>query len=264
LDGDPRNRPPEEAEDRPEERPPRGSARERFQQELGEELEREQQQDPEQMRKAARPYSMVVGLIFLIVIVVAGINAVSNQGVSIEGLDYWTPLPRFAAPAATGNLDGDANVHQDDTDADGDPRTPACDVAGSPREVIRVPCDFWDKPMVMVAWFTRGCDSCRRQLDTVQRIRGRYPNVHFVGLDIADSLDNARREVREHGWTFPMAVDRDGAVSALYGVGVGPTTFFTYPGGLAMDTAFGELDNRELTVRLTRLLRSSRRLGLLQ
>ena len=74
------------------------------------------------------PYSMVVGLLFLVLIVIAGINAVSNQGVSIEGLSNWEPLPRFAAPAATGSLDGDANVNQDDTSASGKPRTPACAV----------------------------------------------------------------------------------------------------------------------------------------
>jgi thiol-disulfide isomerase/thioredoxin len=262
LNGDPHDAPP----DGPEDGPRRGSARERYQQELDrEELERDEQpHDAEEVRRAARPYSMVVGVIFLVVIVIAGINAVSNQGVSIEGLSDWTPLPRFAAPAATGNLDGDANVNQDDTDASGHHRTPACEVPGSARDVIRVPCDYWDKPLVMVAWFTRGCDSCRRQLDTVEQIRGQYPNVHFIGLDIADSLDNARSEVRDNGWSFPMAVDRDGAVSGLYGVGVGPTTFFAYPGGVAMGTAFGELDRQELTTRLRRLLRSSRRLGLLE
>lgn len=257
MNGDPHNPPP----DGPEDPPRRGSARERFQQELEERAE--QPQDPEELRRAARPYSVVVGLLFLVLVVIAGINAVSNRGVSIEGLSNWTPLPRFAAPAATGNLNGDANINQDDTDGSGNRRTPACEVPGSSRDVIRVPCDYWDKPLVMVAWFTRGCGSCRRQLDTVEQIRGQYPNVHFVGLDIADSLDNARSEVRKHGWTFPMAVDRDGAVSTIYGVGVGPTTFFAYPGGVAMGTAFGELDRQELTTRLRRLLRSSRRLGLL-
>jgi thiol-disulfide isomerase/thioredoxin len=257
LNDDPHNHPPDEPEDKPR----RGSARERFQQEL--EQRDEQPHDEQELRRAARPYSIVVGLLFLILIVIAGINAVSNQGVSIEGLSNWTPLPRFAAPAATGSLDGDANVNQDDTNASGHHRTPACEVAGSSRDVIRVPCDYWDKPLVMVAWFTRGCGSCRRQLDTVEQIRGQYPNVNFVGLDIADSLDNARSEVRDNGWSFPMAVDRDGAVSTLYGVGVGPTTFFAYPGGVSMETAFGELDRRELITRLRRLLRSSRRLGLL-
>ena len=61
----------------------------------------------------------------------------------------------------------------------------------------------------------------------------------------------------EHGWGFPMAVDRDGAVSTLYSVGVGPTTFFAYPGGVLMDTALGELDEQELIGRVRELVRVS-------
>ena len=69
-------------------------------------------------------------------------------------------------------------------------------------------------------------------LDAVERIRGRFPGVNFVGLDSASSLDEARKDVEENGWGFPMAVDRDGAVGLLYSVGVGPTTFFAYRGGV--------------------------------
>jgi hypothetical protein len=56
-----------------------------------------------------------------------------------------------------------------------------------------------------------------------------------------------------------MAVDPDGAVSNLYRVGVGPLTFFAYPGGIAMETAFGELDEGELVKRVNRLMRASER-----
>jgi peroxiredoxin len=216
----------------------------------------------EDVKKAARPYSAVVGVLFLIAVLVAGINSISNSGRAVEGLSDWTPLPRFAAPSATGSLDGDANVNRDDRSASGKRRTPACEVPGSRRDVIRI-CDFFHRPLVMVAWFTRGCGTCRRQLETVEGVRKRYPAVQFIGLDIADSLENAREEVIDHGWRFPMAVDRDGAVSGLYGVGVGPTSFFAYPGGIAMETVFGELGRQELELRLRRLLRSSRRLGLL-
>jgi AhpC/TSA family len=217
---------------------------------------------PEDLRKAARPYSAIVGLLFLVAVLIAGVNSLSNSGRAVRGLDDWTPLPRFAAPSATGNLDGDANVNRDDRSASGKRRTPACAVRGSRRDVIRI-CDFFQRPLVIVAWFTRGCGTCRRQLDTVESIRRRFPAVQFLGLDIADSLKNARKEVISHGWRFPMALDRDGAVSGLYGVGVGPTSFFAYPGGIAMETVFGELDRRQLELRLERLLRSSRRLGLL-
>jgi hypothetical protein len=233
------------------------TADEREQDERGE--ERDQAADS---RSAARPYTYVVGVLFLIAAILAGVNALSNRTPGPGGLPAGKPLPRFAAPAATGTLKGDANINPDDADADGDRRTPACEIPGPPSEVIRI-CDFFDRPLVMVAWFTRGCGTCERQLDTVERVRRRFPGVAFLGLDIADSRADAEKDVRKNGWRFPMAVDPDGAVSGLYQVGGGPLTFFAYPGGIAMGTAFGELDERELVARVRRLLRSSQRRGLL-
>jgi hypothetical protein len=201
-------------------------------------------------------------VVFLAVIVFAGVNAINNKGAAVTGLPAGVPFPRFAAPAATGTLDGDANIAPDDESPGGHRRTPACQVPGSPTQVIRI-CDFFDRPIVMVAWFTRGCSACERQLDLVERVRTRFPGVHFIGLDIADSRKHAASEVRQNGWRFPMAVDPDGAVSGLYGVGVGPMTFFAYPGGIAMGTAIGELDERELVTRVQRLRRSAERRQLL-
>jgi hypothetical protein len=54
-----------------------------------------------------------------------------------------------------------------------------------------------------------------------------------------------------------MAVDRDGAVSTLYNVGVGPTTFFAYPRGVLADTALGKVDEQELIRRVRELVRTS-------
>jgi peroxiredoxin len=219
------------------------------------------QADGEQARRAGRPYSVAVGVVFLIAVLVAGVNSLNNSGSGVRGLTDGNPLPRFAAPTATGSLDGDANINRTNRTASGKPRTAACQVPGSARDVVRI-CDYFDRPIVLVAWFTRGCSHCRPQLDTVESVRKAFPQVQFIGLDIADSLHNARKEVRQHGWGFPMAVDRDGAVSALYGVGVGPTTVFAYPGGIVMGTAFGELDREQLTVRLRRLLRAAEHRGL--
>lgn len=219
------------------------------------------EQSPEEVKRAARPYSIVVGALFLIFAIVAGINALSHRTAGPGGLPNWQPLPRFAAPAASGTLDGDANINPDDADPAGHHRTPACQVAGPPQQVIRI-CDYFDRPLVMVAWFTRGCGTCESQLDTVEKVRKRFPGVAFLGLDIADSREGAQRRVLENGWGFPMAVDPDGAVSGLYRIGGGPMTFFAYPGGIAMETAFGELDQQELTQRIRRLLGSARRRGL--
>jgi thiol-disulfide isomerase/thioredoxin len=213
----------------------------------------EREREAQEARKAARPYSIAIGVIFLGVLLFAGINAVRNSGEAVLGPEKGRRIPLFAAPTATGNEDGDANVDQGKV-VDGKRQGSACDIAGSRRDVLRI-CDFFDRPLVMVGWFTRGCESCRRQLDTVERVRQRVPGVHFVGLDIRDSKANARKEVLEHGWRFPMAFDRDGAVSQLYGIGGGPTIIFAYPDGITTEVYLGELDDRTLE-RRARELRS--------
>jgi peroxiredoxin len=111
---------------------------------------------------------------------------------------------------------------------------------------------------VIVFWFKRGCGTCRPQLDAVERVRRRVPGVHFIGVDVVDSKDNAHKEVVEHGWRFPMAFDRDGAVSQVYGIGGGPTLVFAYPDGITMKVQLGDLDDRELEREARRLLSASR------
>jgi peroxiredoxin len=199
----------------------------------------------EEVRQAARPYAALVGVLFLVGIVIAGINSISNKAPSLAPGDH---LPKFAAPSATGTTDKDPNL---------DPKR-ACAIRV--KDAIRV-CDYFDRPLVLVAWFTRGCDTCRPQLDAVQRASRRFRDVHFLGLDIKDSLDNAGKEVRKHGWTFPMALDRNGDVSRVYAITGGPTLFFAYPGGVLRGIVRGKLDDRQLAARVEALVRASRERG---
>jgi hypothetical protein len=217
----------------------------------------DREREADEARRAARPYSIAVGVIFLAVILFAGINAVRNSGEAVLGPETGRRLPLFAAPTATGSEDKDANIDQGEV-VDGKRRGSACDIRGSRRDVLRI-CDYFDRPLVMVVWFKRGCGTCRPQLDAVERVRKRVPEVHFIGLDVRDSKENARKEVLEHGWRFPMAYDRDGAVSQIYGIGGGPTLIFAYPGGITTDVHLGDLDDRELERRARRLLSESRR-----
>ncbi len=202
--------------------------------------------DAERARGAARPYSIAVGILFLGLIVFAGINALTNDSPGPIGLEEGRQLPKFAAPSATGGLDGDANVDAEK----------ACSLRE--RDAIRI-CDYFDAPLVLVAWFSRCGGHCEPMLDAVERIRGRFPDINFVGLDVRDSKEEARKVVERRGWGFPMAVDRDGAVGLLYSVGVGPTTFFAYPGGVLAGKALGELSEEQLTDRVRRLEQTSRK-----
>ena len=62
----------------------------------------------------------------------------------------------------------------------------------------------------------------------------------------------------ERGWTHPIGLDSDGALSNLYRVGGCPTFLYAYPGGILQETSIGELNERELQARVAELIAASR------
>jgi hypothetical protein len=209
-------------------------------------------------------YSIVVGLIFLAVIVVATVSTIGNGGggetLGLDRLPQRWPLPEFAVPEGAGKLEGDANVSQDDCETSAIPcpedarRTPACRIDS--REAIRV-CDLFDQPLVISFFFSKG-DGCVEQQDLVERAYRRYRGqVGFLSLDIRDEREELRDQIRQRGWTMPVGYDRDGAVASLYGVGGCPTFAYVYPGGTLQGASIGELSAEQLTSRVDRLLEAT-------
>jgi hypothetical protein len=209
-------------------------------------------------------YSLVVGLIFLAVIVVATVNTLQGGGggdtLGLDRLPSRWPLPEFAVPEGAGELEGDANVAQDDCETSAIPcpqearRTPACGI--DEAEAIRV-CDLFDRPLVISFWFTKG-DGCVEQQDLVDLVSRRYRGrVGFLSLDIRDDRNTLRELIRQRGWTMPVGHDRDGAVASLYGVGGCPTFAYVYPGGTLQDASIGKLGSSQLSGRVDRLLRAT-------
>ena len=207
-------------------------------------------------------YSVVVGLLFLAVIVVATVNTIGGGGggetLGLDKLPPRWPLPEFAVPAGAAKLEGDANVAQDDCETSALPcpedaqRTPACRV--DLPEAIRV-CDLFDRPLVISFWFSKGGSDCVSQQDLVERVFRRYRGrVGFLSLDIRDDRDTVRELIRQRGWTMPVGYDRDGAVASLYGIGLCPTFAYVYPGGTLQSAGFGKLSAAGLTERVDRLL----------
>jgi hypothetical protein len=206
-------------------------------------------------------YSILVGLIFLAIIVVATVNTIEGGGpgrtLGLDELPPRWPLPGFAVPAGAGQLEGDANVAQDDCESSAIPcpesarRTPACRI--DTPESIRV-CDFFDRPLVISFWFSKD-DGCVSQQDLVERAFRRYRGrVGFLSLDIRDDRDTLRELIDQRGWTMPVGYDRDGAVGSLYGIGGCPTFAYVYPGGTLEDASIGELGVDQLDHRVDRLL----------
>ncbi|HKF83272.1 MAG TPA: hypothetical protein VKB23_09980 [Solirubrobacterales bacterium] len=207
-------------------------------------------------------YSLVVGLLFLAIIVVATVNTIGGGGggetLGLDKLPPRWPLPEFAVPEGAGKLEGDANVAQDDCETSALPcpedaqRTPACRV--DLPESIRV-CDFFDRPLVISFWFSKGGSDCVAQQDLVERVFRRYRGrVGFLSLDIRDDRDTVRELISRRGWTMPVGYDRDGAVAGLYGIGLCPTFAYMFPGGTLESASVGELTAAQLSDRVDRLL----------
>lgn len=210
-------------------------------------------------------YSIVVGLIFLAVIVVASVNTLGGGGegetLGLDRLPPRWPLPEFAVPEGAAKLEGDANVAQDDCETSEIPcpeeaqRTPACRV--ELEEAIRV-CDYFDRPLVISFWFSKGSSQCVEQQDLVERVHRRYRGrVGFLSLNIRDDRETLRDLIGQRGWTMPVGYDRDGAVASLYGIGLCPTFAYVFPGGTMQSASIGELGERQLTERVDRLLEAT-------
>jgi thiol-disulfide isomerase/thioredoxin len=122
---------------------------------------------------------------------------------------------------------------------------------------IRV-CELFDRPLVLSFWFTRGGD-CEAQEDVFEAVYRRFRDrVNFLAIDVRDDTDEVRRLVSERGWTHPIGLDRDGALSNLYRIGGCPTFIYVYPGGILQATTIGELDQQQLSARVGRLIAASR------
>jgi hypothetical protein len=210
-------------------------------------------------------YSVLVGLVFIAIVAVASINTLRTEdsGVIGAGDEGDLPLAQFAVPDARGELDAgiDANIAQDDCESsqipcpESDQRTPACDV--EVEGAIRV-CDLFDRPLVISFWFTRGGECEAEQDDFEAAYRTFGDRVNFLGVNVRDPRGDVQRLIDQRGWTHPIGLDDDGALSNLYRVGGCPTFLYAYPGGILQSTSLGELDEAELSKRVEDLIADSR------
>jgi hypothetical protein len=222
---------------------------------VGERLAERDRTHPEPVRRPEVPrpgnkYAWAVGILALMGLgVLLFAETLPNQGKGLRGPEPGQRLPAFAAPAAAGNTTGDANVCQKEPCNKNAGPVPACEVRGS--GVVKV-CPTERGPRVMTFVVTRGTD-CEPQVDRVERIRSEFPSVRFVTVLSGDSKDEARNLARARGWHQPVAVDEDGSLVNLYGVGVCPITVFARDGRVRASDV-GNLTEAQLRRKTRRLI----------
>jgi hypothetical protein len=203
--------------------------------------------------RTGNKYAWVVGIVMLMGIgVLLLTTALPNTGAGLRGPARGETVPDFAAPLATSSSDGDANVRQvGGGGSDSAGAQPACAIRG---EGIFNICQARSRPLVLTFLVTQGAD-CEPQVDRVERMRADFPEVEFAAVVSGADRADVGRIVERRGWELPVAVDRDGALVNLYGVGVCPSTVFAHAGGRVRTTKLGNLTEDQLRAQVERLRR---------
>ncbi len=231
-------------------------------------LEEEDRLRPEPDMPPRRPevprtghkYAWVVGIVMLMGIgVLLFTTALPNTGAGLRGPAVGEVVPDFAAPLATGDVSCDdedddcaANVCQRADECSPQAgRIPACRLL---TESIFNVCEARKRPLVLTFLVSAGAD-CEPQVDRVERMRAEFPGVSFAAVMSGESRSEVERLAERRGWELPVAVDRDGALQNLYGLGVCPSTVFAYEGGKVRTTKLGNLTEDDLRAQVRQIIR---------
>jgi cytochrome c biogenesis protein CcmG, thiol:disulfide interchange protein DsbE len=133
--------------------------------------------------------------------------------------------------------------------------------------------DFRGEPVVINFWAS-WCIPCREEARTLQRAWEEFEGegVRFLGVNVQDTSDSARRFVEDFGITFPVVRDADQELARDLGVYGLPQTFFIdHTWRLASSEAgeqigreggtvvLGAVSARELRAHIERLLEAQER-----
>ena len=98
------------------------------------------------------------------------------------------------------------------------------------------------KSVVVNVWAS-WCAPCRAEMPALEKVYQTYKNLGLViiGLNTTyqDRETDAAAFVKEFGLTFPIALDRDGAISRLYLVNGLPSTFSIDRKGIVRSVVVG-------------------------
>jgi hypothetical protein len=180
---------------------------------------------------------LIVGALAVAVLAYIAYNSLTTEGPGARGVDPGRELPPFAVPLALSSLDGDAQV---------DPAK-ACRVRG-PR--VLNSCQLVERGPVAIAFFATKSQRCERQIDVIDRVRRRFPDIGFAAVSVRGDRDEVRRQARRRGWGLPVGYDHDGAVTNVYAVAICPTITFAARNGRVVSTSFSLLGEAALVKRL--------------
>lgn len=110
--------------------------------------------------------------------------------------------------------------------------------------------------VVVINFWASSCPPCRTEARDLEAAWRNYQDrgVVFIGANIQDRAEPARRFLDEFGVTYPNGLDEGGRISIDYGVVGIPVTFVVDGEGTVARRWVGEIDPERLTAWIDELL----------
>jgi hypothetical protein len=177
-------------------------------------------------------YGRYVGILALVILVLITLNTILTKSNGSKGIEPGHALAAFAVPLVLGKLVGDADIA---TRAHEGARgnVPACQERGP--EILNI-CQLYERGPVVLAIFVNG-GSCAAVLSDLQALAPQFAGVQFAAVALRGDRRGLRAMVLTRGLTYPVGVDRDGSLLALYKVASCPQLTLAYPGGVVQSAA---------------------------
>jgi hypothetical protein len=192
----------------------------------------------------------IVGVAVVIALAYITLNTIRTQGPGSRGPAAGSQLPPFAMPLATSSLQGDANLATRRGEGSLGAK-PACEVRGP--QILNI-CQLAERGPVVLAFTVTRSKTCERQVDALEALRPRFPDVGFAAVAVRGSRSDLVKLIHQHRWTLPVGYDHDGAVANAYGAAVCPMVTFAYRGGRVQGTSVtGVLSGQALADRIALL-----------
>jgi cytochrome c biogenesis protein CcmG, thiol:disulfide interchange protein DsbE len=115
---------------------------------------------------------------------------------------------------------------------------------------------------VLISLWASWCPPCKAEMPAFEKIYRQYADQGFTVLAVdasnQDSLADAQAFVQANGLTFPVLLDSDGHVSALYNLRSLPTSFFISGDGVIREVVVGgPISEAGLQIRVEQLIKET-------
>jgi peroxiredoxin len=120
-------------------------------------------------------------------------------------------------------------------------RTAPPQFSGSTLDARQLSMTEYRGTVIVLNFWASWCLECRAEMPVLERLQREFSSrgLAIIGVNARENKEAVRRYAKELGVTFPLVLDPDGKINALYGVVGLPTTFVVGRDGRAVAFAIG-------------------------